>query len=156
MMKTMTTMIAGLAAFFSVTASAQSTFDPQVLNGVFYDASAPGDGFNFVSTDDDRFFVFYYGISTNPNTDRGGQLWLISEVVDVSNYQWGETLSMVMRETEEGILREPNPNLSSWGTMTLSFEDCGRATATLDGIDGEKTMDLTRLIKVKDIPCEDI
>jgi len=43
---------------------------------------------------------------------------------------------------------------SIWGTLDITFIDCGHATATLVGADGSKTMAMVILARVATTQCD--
>lgn len=42
---------------------------------------------------------------------------------------------------------------TAWGTMTISVQDCNNINLTYDGLDGEGSIDLTRLSFIKGLTC---
>jgi hypothetical protein len=120
-----------------------------VLNGAFFDPEAPGDGYNFIVTDTETLVVFWYG-----SDSQGDRLWLISNTLNISELGWGEEVVLDMREGAPATFQAPSQNLPDWGELRISWSDCFNATATLDGVDGTKTQEITRIARLGGIACD--
>jgi hypothetical protein len=120
-----------------------------VLNGAFYDPMAPGDGYNIIVTDSETLVVFWYGSDA-----AGDRLWLISNTLDIGELGWEEEVTLQMREGAPATFQSPSQDLPDWGELRISFSDCFNATATLDGVDGAKTQEITRIARLGGIACD--
>jgi len=74
------------------------------------------------------------------------RLWLIGNYI--GPVKTGEPLVVDMAFASGGNFgnfTRDDITESDWGTLTINFADCGHATATLDGIDGQQTMNMVKL-----------
>ena len=121
------------------------------LGGLWFDPALDGAGFNFVALSDSLIATFYgYGPT-------GQQLWLTSGLIPAPT-NLGEEIAdilMVYGNDGSGRLQAPQPSesLVEWGRMSLRIDSCTTAQATLDGADGQVTMDLQQLIANEDTAC---
>jgi len=125
-------------AQISATYSEWRLRNAQAVNGVFYDPSNPGHGFDF-NVHEQGMTVFYYG-----HTADGERLWLISEPLQ-DKLEYYRPYSLQMFEVKDGTLGAPVPVETSWGTLTLDLEDCDTVYAVLDGADGRIQVNLNRI-----------
>jgi len=112
------------------------------LTGSWFDPATSGQGFVLHPMTDGQMIVSFYGYKNN--SDR---LWLIG------NYQGqiskGEPLVINMIFASGGRFGGFTPQditETGWGTLTINFTDCNSAVATLDGIDGQQTMNMVKLV----------
>ena len=118
-------------------------------NGVFYDPSESGHGFD-LNVFSAGVVVYYYG-----HTSNGERLWLISELHG-GPIQFGVPLQLEMFEVIEGTFFDPISSASSWGSMTLMFEDCDNGKAELNGTDGSNSMTFVRLAGLEGENCQQL
>ncbi len=96
--------------------------------------------------------IYYYG-----NDARGKRLWLVSELVTTS-FADGRPEPIMMFDSSGGTFASPMPpsrGLSAWGTLEVTFTNCGEGTLVLDGIDGRKTAAVRKLAGVPGSNCVD-
>ena len=65
-------------------------------------------------------------------------------------------ISVLMYESTGGIFRTPVPSargLSQWGTLSLLFSACNAGQSTLQGADGNKNSQITKLAGVAGAAC---
>lgn len=118
------------------------------LNGLFYDPSNPGHGFDINFTDD-GLVVYYYG-----HTEGGERLWLVSEAGD-DHLRFGQPIELALYEWPGGAFGTPAPGgTTPWGMMTLILQDCHGGDAVLDGLDGRVVVPLVRLAGVPGVFCD--
>ncbi len=120
--------------------------NPAGLAGTWYDPLFEGEGYSAQVTSD-GMFLFYYGHDAT-----GRRLWLVSDIFSGS-YQFGQSIELVLfRGT--GTFADPNELLQEWGTLTIIFDSCSTGRAYMDGIDGTKRHDLTKLTGIGDLDCD--
>jgi len=117
------------------------------VNGLFYDPSESGHGFD-LNVFSAGTVVYYYG-----HTSSGERLWLISDLYG-GQIQFGEAVQLDMFEIIEGTFFDPISDPSVWGSMTLTFEDCDNGTAELNGADGSNSMTFVRLAGLEGEDCQ--
>ena len=118
-------------------------------NGLWYDPTLDGEGYNIVTTPSGTSVLFY------GSDQHGERLWLISDLVGEA-FSDGQTYQIVMNESTGGSFAAPiasGRGLSNWGMLELEFDDCNNATAHLVGRDGDKTSQLTKLAAVPGTNC---
>ena len=119
--------------------------------GLWYDPALDGEGFNIVTADGGTI-VYFYG-----SDNRGNRIWLISDLIpgEIRN---GQIINVLMFESTGGIFPQPVPSargLSAWGTLTLRFTSCDSGQSALNGVDGYKESQLTKLAGVAGASCVD-
>lgn len=117
------------------------------VNGVFYDPSASGHGFD-LNVFSAGSVLYYYG-----HTASGERLWLISELYG-GQIRFGEAVQLDMFEIIEGTFFNPISGSSVWGSIALTFTDCDNGTAELNGVDGANSMTFVRLAGLEGEACE--
>ena len=119
------------------------------FTGLWYDPAFDGEGFNIVTTDGGTI-VYFYG-----SDDRGNRLWLISDLIP-GEIRTGVPVTVSMYESTGGIFPTPVPSargLSQWGTLSLLFSACNAGQSTLQGADGTKNSQITKLAGVAGAAC---
>ncbi len=116
------------------------------LSAVFFDASASGDGFYLVDNGDNVSVAFFgYGADGKP-------LWLVGATpsADFGDAPGQTVVFDLVEGGPDGAFPGPqDPGadpLPDWGTLSISFDGCRRASAVLSGTDGEKSMTLESLV----------
>lgn len=116
------------------------------ITGLWYDTKLIGSGFNFLTRETKHALVFY------GYNQQGQRLWLVS----------GEPFKLTAKtpkkiplyENIAGHFSQPQHQLAPWGEITLTFNSCTQASATLEGKDGKFTYaNLEPLVRPKDINC---
>ena len=123
--------------------------DPRGLAGAWYDPARSGQGFELQWLEGGVLLAVFYG-----HRDDGSNLFLIGTRTGVPRY--GEALEIPVVATRGGRYTSLDPTAirrEPWGTLTLSFEDCERAQATLAGDDGTQVLALVRLAKPAGLDC---
>jgi ELWxxDGT repeat protein len=127
----------GINCYYSTPPSPESAG----LTGSWYDPATSGQGLVLHPVNDQQMIVSFYGYKNDSE-----RLWLIGayngEVVK------GESLVIDMIAASGGNFGEFTPEditESAWGTLTINFAGCENATATLDGVDGQQTMNMVKL-----------
>lgn len=111
------------------------------ITGSWYDPDTSGQGFVLHPIDDERLVVSFYGYKDNSE-----RLWLVG--LNGGRITMGDAFVMDMQIATGGNFGAFAPEditRTTWGTLTLDFEDCKNATATLDGLDGRQTMNMVKL-----------
>ncbi len=126
------------------------------VNGAWYDPNKDGTGYIALQTDD-MLVLYYYGYRNN-----GTQLWLIAGPISASHIERGKTLSLpvIGSAANNGATftappQSMNNGTTPWGNLSLTFDSCNRATATLDGANGTVTHHLVKLVNPKNLACTD-
>jgi hypothetical protein len=101
---------------------------------------------------DEQMAVSFYGYKNNSE-----RLWLIG--VYTGQVEFGQSLVMDMAFATGGSFGGFSPEEiteTKWGTLTINFNDCRNATATLDGIDGQQTMSMLKLagLQGSELECQ--
>jgi len=115
------------------------------ITGSWYDPATSGQGLVLHSISDERFVVSFYGYKNNAE-----RLWLIAAYK--GQVAVGAPLVLDMAFASGGNFGAFSPEditRTVWGTLTINFDDCNKATATLDGIDGQQTMKLEKLARLQ-------
>jgi hypothetical protein len=111
------------------------------ITGTWYDPATSGQGFVLHPVNDQQLVFSFYGYKDNSEL-----LWLIGNYMGPVNM--GEPMVVDMLYASGGRFGGFTPadiTETNWGTLTINFADCGHATATLDGIDGQQTMNMVKL-----------
>lgn len=126
-----------------LTASTIPITNPLALTGLWYETTTSGQGIEVQWLAGDLMVVFFYG-----HRDNGANLFLIGTRVGRPSY--GDVLRMDLTTATNGRWNDFDAaaiQRATWGTLELRFLDCDRATATLVGTDGTKTMTLVPLAR---------
>lgn len=118
-------------------------------NGLWYDPLFDGEGYNIV-TSPSGTVIYYYG-----NDARGERLWLVSELL-TTPFTDGRPEPIMMFDSSGGTFTSPMPpsrGLSAWGTLEVTFTNCGEGTIVLDGVDGRKVAAVRKLAGVPGSNC---
>jgi len=111
------------------------------MSGTWFDPATTGQGFVLHRIDENRLIVSFYGFGADAE-----RLWLIG--LFEGSIDFGQSLVLDLTLATGGNFGSFIPediNRESWGTLTIEFENCTSATAMLDGIDGQQTMQLQKL-----------
>ncbi|MGA9575685.1 MAG: thrombospondin type 3 repeat-containing protein, partial [Lysobacterales bacterium] len=111
------------------------------ITGSWYDPATSGQGFVLHPVNDGQLAVSFYGYKNSSE-----RLWLIGNYI--GPVRKGEPLVVDMAFASGGSFgnfTRDDITESDWGTLTINFADCDHATATLDGIDGQQTMNMVKL-----------
>ena len=114
------------------------------VTGTWFEPATSGQGFVLHAVDDSRILVSFYGYRND-----SARLWLLGVYEGLPAF--GEPLTMEMALAEGGDFGSFEPgdiDRSAWGTLVIEFHDCGTATAILDGVDGQQTLDLVKLAQL--------
>lgn len=115
------------------------------ITGTWYDPATSGQGFVLHSTNSGRVLISFYGYKHNSE-----RLWLLG--VYEGEAVMGEDLVLEMTLATGGNFGGFEPDditRTTWGTLSIEFDDCNKATATLDGLDGQQTMALEKLARLE-------
>lgn len=121
------------------------------FTGLWYDPALDGEGFNIV-TSNGGTIVYFYG-----SDNRGNRIWLISDPIP-GEIKTGQTINVLMFESTGGVFSQPVPSargLSAWGTLSLRFTACNSGQSALNGVDGYKESQITKLAGVSGAACVD-
>ncbi len=120
------------------------------ITGSWYDPATSGQGFVLHPVDDELVVFSFYGFE-----DSGKPLWLTG--VSEDPLETGNSTQFKMYINSGGDFGSFSPDQISeeeWGTMTVKFNSCSRATAELEGQSGRQTMNLIRLARLEGMECD--
>jgi len=115
------------------------------LTGSWYDPATSGQGIFLYTLDDGRMVVSFYGFK-----DDSEKLWLIGLYEGV--VEEGQPLLIEMTLATGGNFGDFDADditRTVWGTLSINFNDCNFATATLNGADGQQTMQMEKLARLQ-------
>ena len=121
------------------------------FTGLWYDPALDGEGFNIVTAEGSTI-VYFYG-----SDNRGNRVWLISDPIP-GEIKAGISIETLMFESTGGIFTSPvqsSRGLSAWGTLNLLFSSCEDGQSSLNGADGAKLSQITKLAGVSGASCVD-
>ena len=126
------------------------TGSPYDFSGPWFDPLLDGEGYLVYQTPA-GWLVYYFGYGLD-----GGFLWLVSELVPLETLNFGEPFEVPMLVGKPGTFYEPGPSsdLSPYGTLSVSFETCTAGEFILDGTDGVKVSNVSKLIGVDNTDCK--
>jgi len=119
------------------------------FTGLWYDPALDGEGFNIVTAEGGTI-VYFYG-----SDSRGNRVWLISDPI-TGEIKTGQAIETLMFESTGGTFPSPvqsSRSLSAWGTLTLIFNSCESGQSSLNGADGAKVSQITKLAGVSGASC---
>lgn len=119
------------------------------FSGPWFDASSDGEGYLVFNTPA-GWLIYFFGYSAD-----GDRLWLVSNLLDIENLVLGQAYEFSMLVGTPGSFAMPTPSadLESWGTLQVLLTDCVTGVFVLDGVDGMKTSDVTKLIGIEGSSC---
>ena len=59
-----------------------------------------------------------------------------------------------MFQAETGTFGQPDPNLTTWGSIVVELTNCDTGHASFNGLDGVLEMDFVRLTGVPGMGCQ--
>lgn len=123
-----------------------SSFD---YSGLWYDPSLDGEGYIVYETPY-GWMIYFFGYSAD-----GEFMWLVSNIVTLDQLLFGVPFELPMLIGEPGSFEQPTPSseLQPWGTLSVTFNSCTTGVFTLEGLDGEKTSNVVKLVGVEDTSC---
>lgn len=119
------------------------------VTGSWYDPATSGQGFVLHPVDNDYTVISFYGFE-----DSGVPLWLTG--VGTSPLKPGYTNEIAMNINSGGNFGSFSPgdiDEQPWGTLKITFSTCHEATAELDGLSGQQTLNMVRLAGLEGISC---
>lgn len=123
------------------------------VSGTWFEPATSGQGFNLQLTPV-GLIGYFYGYSAPGNGESTGKpLWLISQLFQ-DEVELGSTYQLTMYGAQEGRFTQPNPQLTEWGSLNLTFDSCKSGTAVLSGSDGETSMAVQILAPIAGLACD--
>jgi hypothetical protein len=121
------------------------------FSGAWFDPELDGEGYLIFNTPI-GWLIYYFGYTADEK-----RLWLISDIVNISNLVPGTEYEFNMVVGTPGSFAAPTPSteLEVWGLLTILLFDCNTGVFTLEGIDGLKVSNVLKLIGVNDTTCGD-
>ncbi len=118
-------------------------------NGLWYDPSLDGEGYNIITADVGTI-IYFYG-----SDSKGNRVWLVSDLL-YGPIGSGVPIEIKMYESTGGVFGSPvisSRGLSHWGEVIFIFTGCEAGQATLRGVDGDKVSQIVKLIGVAGTSC---
>lgn len=121
------------------------------FSGAWADPSLDGEGYLVFQTPA-GWLIYYFGYGAE-----GGFLWLVSELVTLEQLNFGEPFDVPMLIGKPGTFYNPAPSsdLTAYGTLSVDFDTCIKGQLILDGLDGEKTSNVSKLVGVDGTDCQE-
>lgn len=143
-----------LAGVSGMECYAQTPPKPEVAGytGSWYDPATSGQGVFLYTLSDGRMVVSFYGFKDNSE-----RLWLIGLYEGVIEEDHPLVIDMTLASGGKfGGFDADDITRTVWGTLSINFDDCNNATATLDGADGQQTMHMGKLARLQgsELSCE--
>lgn len=119
-------------------------------SGIWFDRTLDGEGYNIYKTPV-GWVIYYFGYST-----AGEHLWLTSDLVTHDQLIFGQPIEFAMLVGVPGTFDSPSPSseLIPYGSLSVIFDSCTAGRFTLNGPDGEKISNVSKLIGVEDTLCQ--
>jgi acetyl esterase/lipase len=124
--------------------------NPAGLTGAWADGLSLGQGVEIQWLRGDLLLVVFYG-----HRDDGSNTFLFGTRAGAPRY--GEDITITLAATRGGRFTAFDPatiRSEPWGTLVLRVTSCDRATATLNGVDGSKSLQLRPSIKAVTASCD--
>lgn len=119
------------------------------LTGTWYDPATAGQGFVVHQIDDTTSLFSFYGFE-----DDGQPLWLIGVGgPEVGLFRAGSLELIAASGGAFGGFEPGDITEQAWGSLTIAFEACDRATAVLSGLSGTQELELQRLAGLQGLGC---
>jgi hypothetical protein len=127
-----------------------TTGSPYDYSGPWFDPALDGEGYLVYQTPA-GWLIYFFGYSADGKT-----LWLVSNLVKLDQLIMGEPFELFMLVGKPGTFTEPTPSdeLTPYGFLSVTFDSCTTGQFILDGLDGKKTSNVTKLIGVDGTDCE--
>jgi hypothetical protein len=109
------------------------------FSGFWYDSRYSGSGFNLLPSSV-GLVVAYYGWDSH-----GNRLWLTSDI-GPKTITLGTPITLNLSYNTGGVFNNPMNNRVAWGTLSVNFTTCNKATAILNGVDGEQDLNMVQLV----------
>lgn len=119
-------------------------------SGPWFDPNSDGEGYLVFNTPA-GWLIYYFGYSAD-----GDRLWLVSNLVTIDSLAFGQDYEFTMLVGMPGTFTMPTPSdqLQTWGTLKVNLADCVSGVFMLDGADGMKTSNVTKIVGVDTTFCE--
>lgn len=119
------------------------------FSGPWFDPDSDGEGYLVFNTPA-GWLIYFFGYSTD-----GDRLWLVSNLLDIENLMLGQAYDFTMLVGTPGSFEMPTPSadLETWGSLQVYLADCVSGVFVLEGLDGKKTSNVTKLIGIEGSSC---
>jgi hypothetical protein len=119
--------------------------------GPWFDPASDGEGILIFQTPA-GWLIYYFGYSADME-----RLWMASNLLNIENLQFGQVYEFNLLVGEPGTFNIPTPPsaLVVWGTLQAVFTDCTHGVFTMNGMDGQKVMNVVKLIGIDGTSCDD-
>lgn len=133
------------AYYSSVSVDPAGSLNTASYAGLWYQPQYTGTGFNVLPSSA-GLLVTYFGVDAS-----GKLLWLVSDT-GPKTITIGTAITLNMSYSSSGTFQAPVRTPVTWGTLSLTFTSCSKATATLNGKDGNLTESLVMLTGAAGMP----
>jgi len=119
------------------------------FSGPWFDPASDGEGYLIYKTSA-GWLIYYFGYSAD-----GDRLWLVSNLVMIESLVLGQNYEFSMLVGTPGSFEVPtaSADLEAWGILKVNLTDCVSGVFMLDGVDGTKTSNVSKLIGVEGTSC---
>jgi hypothetical protein len=136
--------LAGLAGL-ECYAKSPPLADSAGITGTWFDPATSGQGFVLHSLDDERIVISFYGYGNDSR-----RLWLLGVFEGQVMLETPLVLDMTLATGGRfGNFEADDITRTTWGTLSIEFDDCSNAMATLSGMNGEQQMRLQKLARLQ-------
>lgn len=118
-------------------------------HGSWYDPRTDGEGFMLFTAPNQRMSIYFYGYD-----DAGQADWLLA-FAD-GPFAWNAPIPFTAFDASGGTFDDFDPlavEVSRWGSMSLTLDDCDSGRLDVVGPPGAKTLEFTRLVPTAGSPC---
>ena len=120
--------------------------NPAGLSGSWYDPLLSGEGYE-VGVTPVGLFIYYYG-----QDQSGRRLWLSSSFHEGA-IVYGQSITLTLSQGS-GTFTDPSDDLEEWGSIIMIFDTCTSGRAQMTGKDGEKRVDILKIVGIGDLDCD--
>lgn len=119
------------------------------FSGPWFDPESDGEGYLVFQTPA-GWLIYFFGYSSD-----GDRLWLVSNLLEIENPMLGQAYDFTMLVGTPGSFEMPTPSadLETWGILQVYLADCASGVFVLEGLDGKKTSNVSKLIGIEGSTC---
>jgi hypothetical protein len=119
------------------------------FSGAWADPALDGEGYIVLQTPA-GWLIYYFGYGID-----GGFLWLVSDLVTLDQLIFGTPFELEMFIGKPGTFYNPAPSsdLMSYGKLSVDFDTCTTGQFILNGLNGEKISNVSKLIGIDNTDC---
>jgi len=120
------------------------------FSGPWFDPTLDGEGYLIFNTPV-GWLIYFFGYSAD-----GDRLWLVSDIIPIDTLVLGQEYVFPMLVGTPGSFTLPTPSdqLIAWGILKVVLDDCVSGVFTLDGADGLKVANVSKIVGVEGTSCQ--